>query len=99
MEHSIEILVDDRLGELRDRSAAELRLLPPSSTDVVHLDGKDIKLTVYHDNLENDFHRIVVQGVRERWGGITAKVVAQGFVITTDGVKRTLEAAELYDFT
>lgn len=99
MQHRIETLVNDRLAEVRDKSAAELRLLPTSSTEVVQLDSKDIKLTVYHNSMENDTHRVVVQGVCERWGGMTAKVVAKGFEFASDGTKRTLEPEELYDFT
>jgi hypothetical protein len=95
----MESLVNERLAELRNRSAAELQLLQSSSTEIVQWDGTDIKLTVYRDSLDNGRHRVVVQGVRERWGGMTAKVVAKGFEVASDGVKRTLEPEELYDFT
>jgi hypothetical protein len=98
-EHFMENLVDGRVAELRNRSAAELKLLQSSSTEIVQLDGADIRVTVYRDSFDNGRHRVVVQGVRERWGGITAKVIAKGFEVASDGAKRVLGPEELYDFT
>lgn len=95
----METLVDKRLAELRARSVAELQILPASSTEVVQLDGKHMKLTVYLDSLGDGRYRVVVQSVQERWAGATAKVIAKGFELAGDGTKRTLDPKELYDFT
>lgn len=92
-------LVHDRLTSLQTRGAAELVSLPASSTEILQMDGKDIKLTVYLDSLGDGRYRVVVQGVQERWAGITAKVIAKGFEVASDGTKRVLEPKELYDFT
>lgn len=95
---SMETLVNGRMAELQKKSTAEIQQLPYVSTEDIQLDGRKITLSVYHDQVDG-MHRVVVQSFRERWCGITAKVIAKGFLIADDGTRRALTPAELYDFT
>lgn len=95
----IEILVEQRLAGLRSTSVADLLTLPKLAEEAAEVEGKKIRLCTYHETAETGNHRFIVQGVQERWGGIMAKVVAQGFEIANDQSLRTLSQEELYDFT
>ena len=96
---NIESLIEQRLSGLRSKSVADLLTLPECKEDGVKVDGKDVKLFTIHQILEDGKHRVVLQAIRERWGGMTAKVVAQGFEIGSDKQLRTFTPEELYDFT
>jgi hypothetical protein len=49
--------------------------------------------------LDGGKHRLIIQAIRERWGGITAKVIASGYELSDIGSARKLRAEELYDYT
>jgi len=95
---TIESLVEQRLGDLRSKSVTDLLALPEYEEDVVKVNGKDVQLFTIHQIMEGR-HRFVMQAIRQRWGGITTKVVAQGFEIAGDKQIRALTPEELYDFT
>lgn len=92
-------LLDERLASLLGLSPADLISLPRCATETVFNDGKDIKVTTYHEMIDEGRQRVVVQGIRQRWGGLTATVQAAGFEIAPDGVRRMMTQEELYDFT
>ena len=96
---TIEVLVEQHLSGLRSKPIADLLLLPKLAEKTVKVQGKEVRLCTLHETVETGNHRFVVQGAQERWGGITAKVVAQGFEIASDQSLRTLSQEELYDFT
>jgi hypothetical protein len=91
-------LVEQRLGDLRNKSIADLLVLPECTEDAVKIDGKDVKLSTFHEIVDGK-HRVVLQAIRERWGGMMAKVIARGFEIEGDKQLRALTAEELYNFT
>ena len=95
---TLESLLDQRFGDLRSKSVADLLALPECKEDVIKVDGNDVKLFTIHE-MKDGKHRFVLQATRQRWGGITAKVVARGFEIESDKQLRTLTPEELYDFT
>lgn len=96
---TMETLVEQRLAGLRSKPVADLLTLPKLTEETVKVEGKEVRLCTFHETAETGNHRFIVQGVRERWGGIMAKVIAQGFEITSDETLRTLSQEELYDFT
>jgi hypothetical protein len=95
----VEDLVHKKLEELRVLGWEQICALPASKVEQVHIDGKDITVCVWHDVLPTGAHRVVVQAIKERWGGITAKVIARGFELSSNRSLRTLTPEELYDFT
>jgi hypothetical protein len=95
---TVEALVAERLNGLRAKSVADLVRLADCSEEAIGIDASEIKLSTFHQIVDGK-HRVVVQGAAERWGGITAKVVAKGFEITTAQSSRDLRPDELYDFS
>jgi len=95
---TVETFVEQHLAGLRSKPVADLLSLPEYGEEIVKIKGKDAYLCTYHDALESERHRFVVQGV-QRWRWVSNKVVAQGFEISSDYSFRTLTQEELYDFT
>ena len=95
---TLESLVEQRFGDLRSKSVVDLLALPECKEEVITVDGKDVTLCTIH-KMKDGKHRFVLQAIRERWGGITAKVVARGFEIESGKQLRTLTPEELYDYT
>ena len=95
----MEELVDARLNALLAKSIDEVRKLPNCTEEEVALDGKKIKLTTYHETLEGDKHRLIVQAIRPRWGGLINAAVARGYELSGTGNPCKLAAEELYDYT
>jgi hypothetical protein len=95
----IEVLVEEHVAQLRSKPVADLSQLPRLIEKTVDVQEKKVRLYVYHETTENGNERFIVQGVQDRLGGITAKVVAKGFEIVNDKSLRTLSQEELYDFT
>jgi hypothetical protein len=95
MEEFVEKRLDTMLTEPLDR----LRSLPACVEEEAVVDGEKVKVTTYHKALEGGKHRLIIQAIRERWGGITAKVIASGYELSDIESPRKLGAEELYDFT
>jgi hypothetical protein len=96
---SQEALVQQRLKALLACPLEALLGLPECVEEELMLDGQKVKLTTFHETLEGSKHRLIVQAVRRRWGGITAKVIAGGYELSETALPRELLASELYDFT
>ena len=96
---TIEVLVEQHLVELRSKPITDLLVLPKLTEETAKVQEREVRLSTYHETVETGSHRFIVQGTQERWGGITAKVVAQGFEIASDRSLRTLSQEELYEFT
>ena len=95
MEEFIEQRLNAMLAEPLDRLCS----LPGCLEEEVVLDEKKTKVTTYHETLEGGKHRFIIQVIRERWGGIAAKVIAGGYELSDAGSPRKLRADELYDYT
>lgn len=96
---SIECIVERRVAGLRSKPVADLLMLPKLAEETVEIEGKEVRLCIFHEMAKTGNHLFVVQGIRQRWGGVTAKIVVQGFEIANDESMRTLSQEELYDFT
>ena len=96
-------LIDRRLASVRAIVESSLQSLPlapefPVSTEDVEVDGLPAKLHVYHSD-DGGVHKIIVQGYRPSASGISALVMAEGFLLTGAGIIRELRPDELYDYT
>ncbi len=96
---SIEILVEQRLACLRSKSVAELTMFPTCEKETVQINGKDVTIFTMHEMSKTGVDRFIVQAIRPRWGGITEKVVAQGFEMLDGQTVRMLTREDLYDYT
>jgi hypothetical protein len=99
MRLNMEELIEQRLNAILAEPLDKLRSLPECVEEELILDGKKIKVTTYHETLEGGKHRLIIQAIRQRWGGITAKVIATGYELSDAGNPRKLRAEELYDYT
>ena len=95
----MEELIEARLNAALAKSIDEIRRLPVCAEEEVALDGKKIKLTTYHETLEGDKHRLIVQAIRPRWGGLINAAIAEGYELSDTGSPRKLRVEELYDYT
>ena len=91
-------LIDRRIAVLRVMDRAALLLLTDSSDDI-EIDGLPAKLNVFRDTSEDGQSRIVVQGYRPSATGISALVIARGFLANSGGYVRELRDDELYEYT
>ena len=98
-EQALESLVEERLATLRSKSVAELLRFPKVAEETIRLNGKEVQVFTIHETSDAGLHRVVLQAIRRRWWGITAKVVAHGFEIAVDQSFRPLTREELYSFT
>jgi hypothetical protein len=99
----MQLVVEQRLTTLRSMSLDSIRGLPvdqefPESSRDLEIDGLPAKIHVYHER-EGEVHRIVVQGIRPSATGISALVIAKGFVFDNSESIRDLRDDELYDYT
>lgn len=95
---NMEELIEQRLNAMLTEPLDRVRSLPECVEEEVTFEGKKIKVTTYHESLEGGKHRVIVQAIRERWGGITAKVIASGYELSDKGRPRKLSAEELYEY-
>jgi hypothetical protein len=95
----MEELIEQRLNAMLAEPLDRLRSLPGCVEEEVVLDEKKTKVTTYHETLEGGKHRLIIQAIRERWGGIAAKVIAGGYEFSDAASPRKLRADELYDYT
>ena len=95
----MEELVDARLRLLLAKAIEGIRILPECVQEEIMLDGTPCKLTTYHETLEGDEHRLIVQAIRPRWGGLINAAIAKGHIVSAAGVRRELTVEELYDYT
>lgn len=90
-------LVESKRKWLEGLAPSDLVRLPEFQTEEIILGTKIIKLTVWHDVLETEEHRFVVQAVDD--SGAVGYVTADGFAQRSNGIKRPLTSEELTEFT
>jgi hypothetical protein len=96
---SLDALVQERVTVIAGRTFDEICRMPECREENVDVGGRSAHVTTFHEVTSNGMHRVIVQGILERWAGITAKVLAEGIEIAVDGRRRPLRADELYDYT
>lgn len=94
LNQKLRVLVADRVALLRALEVPSVQCLPR----VVSADLEKTKLHQYHDVLNSGEHMVVVQALEDRWFGIYTAIEVDGFVVTTDGMKRPLREEETRDF-
>ena len=93
MEH----LIERRLSILRTMDWQSLVSLANSADDI-EIGGLPAKLHVYGERDDKNQMRIIVQAVRPSATGISALVIARGFLANSDGYIRDLREDEMYEY-
>lgn len=94
----INSIIKERLSALSLQAFEDLIQLPSQSSEDIVLHGKKITLSVWHDVLESQDHRIVVQ-VYKGWIFSIGRMYVDGFVVNSRNEKRALTLEERYPFT
>lgn len=96
LNQKLRALVADRVARLRALEVSAVQSLPHVVSEDV-APGKT-KIHQYHDALNTGEHMVVVQAMEDRWFGLFTAIEVDGFVVTTDGLKRSLRDEETRDF-
>lgn len=91
-------IVSNKLKTLSAKTFAELAALPSMASEDIMVDGKKLTLTIWHDVLPSQEHRIAVQLSKSGMLGLGVRVLADGFVVNAQNEKRTLSTAEWAPF-
>lgn len=94
----VDALLRAEQAALRRLPYGELAELPAHAQRDVDAEGRPAIVSTFRDLLPDYAVRIVSQYYRKGPLG-TARVRAEGFVMTADGVVRDLVESELWDFT
>ena len=94
----INTTIRERLSVLSLKAFEELVELPSQSSEDIVLHGKQVTLSVWHDVLVSQDHRIVVQ-VYKRWILSMGRMYVDGFVVNSRNEKRPLTLEERYPFS
>lgn len=92
------MIVGERLNVLSSKTFAELKELPGQSSEEIVLQATKLTLSVWHDALATQDHRIVVQVYKPGVLGI-GRMHADGFIVNSHNEKRTLTIEEWVPFS
>ena len=96
--NAINTTVRERIKILSSKTFTELADLPSQSSEEIVLQGIKLTISVWHDVLASQDHRIVVQVYRPGILGI-GYMQADGFVVNTHNEKRALTMEEWAPFS
>lgn len=92
------VIVNEKLELLSAMKFEQIALLPNESSEDVMVAGKKGTLSVWHDLLNADEHRVVVQLYVPGILGV-GRMRAEGFVINSRNEKRPLSTEEWSPFS
>ena len=98
LQHAINTTVRERLDALSLKTFEELTELPSQSSEELILQGNKLTLSVWHDVLASQDHRIVVQVYKPGMLSI-GRMQADGFVVNSRNEKRALTVEEWAPFS
>lgn len=98
LNNTIKVIVGERLNVLSSKTFAELRELPGQSSEEIVLQATKLTVSVWHDVLATQDHRIVVQVYKPGVLGI-GRMHADGFIVNSHNEKRTLTIEEWAPFS
>jgi hypothetical protein len=98
LSNAIKAIVRERLNVLSSKEFVELRELPSQTSEEIVLQGTKLTLSVWHDLLPSQDHRIVVQVYKPGVLGI-GRMHADGFVVSSRNEKRALSLEEWAPFS
>lgn len=90
--------VRERLNILSSKTFTELTDLPSQSSEEIVLQGTKLTISVWHDVLGSQDHRIVVQVYRPGMFGI-GYMHADGFIVNSRNERRKLTVEEWAPFS
>lgn len=98
LSNAIKAIVRERLNVLSSKGFVELRELPSQTSEEIVLQGTKLTLSVWHDLLPSQDHRIVVQAYKPGMLGF-GRMHADGFVVSSRNEKRVLTLEEWAPFS
>ncbi len=98
LSNAIKAIVRERLNVLSSKELVELREIPSQTSEEIVLQGTKLTLSVWHDLLPSQDHRIVVQVYKPGVLGI-GRMHADGFIINYHNEKRSLTIEEWAPFS
>lgn len=98
LKHAMDVTVRERVNALSLKTYEELARLPSQSSEDLILQGNKITLSVWHDVLSSQDHRIVVQAYKPGKFGV-GRMHADGFVVNDRNEKRALTLEEWAPFS
>ena len=98
LSNTIKATVRERLNVLMSKGFVELRELPSQTSEELVLQGTKLTLSVWHDVLASQDHRIIVQVYKPGMLGI-GRMHADGFVVSSRNEKRSLTVEEWAPFS
>lgn len=98
LSNTIKAIIRERLNVLSSKEFVELRELPSQTSEEIVLQGTKLTLSVWHDVLASQDHRIVVQAYKPGMLGI-GRMQADGFVVSSRNEKRPLTVEEWAPFS
>jgi hypothetical protein len=97
MDMALREVVTDRVRALEQLGFAAIKTLPAQKKETVPSLGK-VEIIQYHDVGKTGEHIVVVQGLRQRWLGLSTAIEVDGFVVAPDGTRRPLAEQEKWPF-
>ncbi len=98
LKDAVSTLVRERLDTLSAKAFDELEKLASQTSEDLNLLGKKVILSVWHDTLASQEHRVVVQAYIPGLLGV-GRMHADGFVVNDKGEQRTLTREEWAPFS
>jgi hypothetical protein len=97
MDMALREVVTDRVRALEQLGLAAIKTLPAQKKEAVPSLGK-VEIIQYHDVGKTGEHIVVVQGLRQRWLGLSTAIEVDGFVVAPDDTRRPLAEEEKWPF-
>ena len=98
LSHKVVVIVNERITVLSSKPFEQIAALPDQSTEDLILDETKLNLSVWHDKLSSQEHRIVVQVYKPGMLGV-GRMYADGFVANAKNQHRTLTIEEWAPFS
>ncbi|BFU89612.1 MAG: hypothetical protein NTAFB01_07990 [Nitrospira sp.] len=98
LSNAIKAIVRERINVLSSKRFVELRELPSQTSEEIVLQRTKLTLSVWHDVLTSQDHRIVVQAYKPGVLGI-GRMHADGFIVNKRNEKRSLTVEEWAPFS
>ena len=92
-DEKIQRKIKEKLDSLLALSVEDIAGLLENSSEEITLDGNKIILTIWHERLDSEEHRVVVQAYKPGILGV-GRMYADGFVIDGQNKQRSLSLEE-----
>lgn len=98
LSQKIMVIVRDRLNALSSQSFEQVAKLPPEGSENLIVEGTTLSLSVWHDTLNSQEHRVVVQLYKPGTLSV-GRMYLDGFVVNAKDEQRALTLEEWAPFS